>query len=87
MVRGEYRPPRRRTGGAREEAARAFVAGSLTVDELVRRYCTLVFAQKGNYQETARRLRDRRADREGEGGRGAVGAAQRESVPGSQVGA
>lgn len=35
--------------------------GSLTLGELERRYCTLVYAGTGNYQETARRLElDRR---------------------------
>jgi len=33
----------------------------LTADALVRRYCTLVYAQTGSYEETARRLQlDRR---------------------------
>ena len=44
MIRGE--PP----------AVGAFVAGSFTAEEMLRRYCTLVFAQTRNYQETARRL-------------------------------
>ena len=36
-------------------------SGSLTADELLQRYCTLVYLQTGNYQETARRLQlDRR---------------------------
>ncbi len=53
MIRGE--PP----------AVGAFVAGSFTAEEMPRRYCTLVFAQTGNYQETARRLGiDRRTVKE-----------------------
>ena len=53
LIRGE--PP----------AAGAILAGSLTAEEMVRRYCTLVFAQTGNYQETARRLGiDRRTVKE-----------------------
>ena len=37
------------------------IDGRLTADELLRRYCTLVYAQTSNYQETARRLQlDRR---------------------------
>lgn len=61
MVRSEYRPPR----GVREELAGAILAGSLTADEMLRRCCTLVFAETGNYQETARRLGiDRRTVKE-----------------------
>jgi hypothetical protein len=36
--------------------ADAFLAGSLTADQLLRSYCTLVYAQTGSYLETARRL-------------------------------
>jgi hypothetical protein len=32
------------------------LAGSLSADELLRRYCTLVYAQTGSYLETGRRL-------------------------------
>ena len=39
-----------------QDLASAFLGGAWTVEETVRRYCTLVFAQTGNYQETARRL-------------------------------
>lgn len=39
----------------------AITTGTLTADELLGRYCTLVFAQTGSYVETARRLQlDRR---------------------------
>jgi hypothetical protein len=50
MIRGTYRPPRPAPArrGAPDELARAVLAGSLTVDELVRRYATLVFAQTGS---------------------------------------
>jgi DNA-binding NtrC family response regulator len=56
MIRGRYSPPRAASGGVRDELAGAFLGGAWTVEETVRRYCTLVFAQTGNYQETARRL-------------------------------
>jgi len=56
MIRGVYRPARAASDGVRGELANGFVAGAFTVDDLVRRYCTLVFAQTQNYQETARRL-------------------------------
>ena len=32
------------------------VAGRLQVDELIRRYCTLIYAETGSYEQTARRL-------------------------------
>jgi ActR/RegA family two-component response regulator len=45
----------------RRGLAEALYAGELTAEELLRRYTTLVYAQTGNYQETARRLElDRR---------------------------
>jgi len=56
MIRGEYRPPRAAPAGVREECAQAFLAGSLSTEEMLRRYVTLVFADTGNYVETARRL-------------------------------
>ena len=56
MIRGAYRPARAASPGVHAKLADAFVAGAFTVEELMRRYCTLVFAQTGNYQETARRL-------------------------------
>jgi DNA-binding NtrC family response regulator len=56
MIRGRYSPPRPASAGVREELASAFLGGAWTVEETVRRHCTLVFAQTGNYQETARRL-------------------------------
>jgi hypothetical protein len=35
--------------------------GKLSAEEVLRRYCTLVFSQTGSYEETARRLEiDRR---------------------------
>jgi len=65
MIRREYRPPATAPRGAREELATAILAGTLTADELLRRYCTLVFAETRNYVETARRLGiDRRTVKE-----------------------
>ncbi len=38
--------------------------GELTADELLRRYCTLVYAATGSYEATSRRLKlDRRTVR------------------------
>jgi transcriptional regulator with AAA-type ATPase domain len=62
MIRGEYRPqqPRSQTPSASE----LLLAGAPTADELIRRYCTAVYARTGSYQETARRLAlDRRTVR------------------------
>jgi DNA-binding NtrC family response regulator len=66
LIRGSYQPLRARNGGpdARAAFVDAVLGGALTVDELVRRYCTLVYAQTRSYQDTARRLGiDRRTAR------------------------
>jgi DNA-binding NtrC family response regulator len=61
LIRRRYRPLDLRTMGAREGLAAEFASGELTVDEVVSRYCTLVYADVGSYQEAARRLQiDRR---------------------------
>jgi len=61
LVRQEYRPAQPRPLSSHEEFARAFTNGTLTADELLRRYCTLVYSQTGSYEETAHRLQlDRR---------------------------
>jgi len=41
------------------------MVGTLSAEEVLRRYCTLVYADTGSYQETGRRLGlDRRTVRE-----------------------
>ena len=62
LVRKRYRPPaRREPGGADDDVAAALGEGRVTARELLRRYCTTVYARTGSYQETARRLElDRR---------------------------
>ena len=61
LIRREYTPARPPPAGARDQLATDVRLGALTADELLRRYCTLVYAQTRNYQETARRLElDRR---------------------------
>jgi DNA-binding NtrC family response regulator len=55
LIRGEYRPSRT-ASNAGDELAAAMSAGTLTADDVLARYCTLVYAQTGSYQETARRL-------------------------------
>ena len=56
MIRGAYRPRRPLGRAAPDELTAAILAGSLSADALLRRYCTLVFARTGSYQDTARRL-------------------------------
>ncbi len=56
LIRGEYRPERTSSRGAANETAAAFEAGTLTADELLRRYCRHVYALEGSYEGAARRL-------------------------------
>jgi hypothetical protein len=54
LIRREYRP-----AGEGEEEDRFvadLVAGRLSADEVLRRYCKRVYAQSGSYEEAARRL-------------------------------
>jgi hypothetical protein len=55
LIRGEYEPRRavRDDAGALADAMRR---GTLTVDQLVQRYCAVVYGQTHSYRETARRL-------------------------------
>jgi DNA-binding NtrC family response regulator len=65
MIRGEYRPPRAGNPSARRRIADEVMGGTLSADDVLRRYCTLVYADTGSYQETGRRLKlDRRTVRE-----------------------
>jgi hypothetical protein len=58
MVRGEYHPPR--PAESRESPgvglAEAMAAGTLSAEDVLRRYCQLVHASTGSYKATARRL-------------------------------
>src|SRR5206468_8886175 len=56
LIRGEYRPRTARDGGPAEDLAAALRAGALTAEQLLARYCALVYAETRSYQETARRL-------------------------------
>ncbi len=61
LIRHEYRPPSAAPIASAERLAADLHAGRLTADELLRRYCKVVYAQTRNYEETARRLNlDRR---------------------------
>jgi DNA-binding NtrC family response regulator len=56
LIRRDYRPARIAAADPVEEFAAAARRGDLTADELVTRYCTIVYARAGSYEETARRL-------------------------------
>jgi len=55
LIRRDYRPSRS-TADPLDRLTLDFRNGSLTADELLSRYCTLVYRQTGSYEETARRL-------------------------------
>lgn len=56
LVRGKYAPPRATSARFDENLAQDLTMGSLTVAELMRRYCTLVYSRIGNFEEAARKL-------------------------------
>ena len=58
MIRREYRPAvtAHAIEDPRERLAAGITGGTLTADELLRQYCTLVYAKLENYEATARRL-------------------------------
>jgi DNA-binding NtrC family response regulator len=65
MIRGTYAPARAAAPDARARLLESVGSGALSAEDLLRRYCTLVYAQTGSYQETGRRLGlDRRTVRE-----------------------
>jgi len=56
LIRGEYRPPELSLDGDRDDLAGLIRGGTLDADELLRRYCTQIYAEVGSYEEAARRL-------------------------------
>ncbi len=56
LIRHEYHPARPGEAGAESELAAAVRTGELTAEELLSRYCTLVYARCGSYEVAARRL-------------------------------
>src|SRR5258705_4163486 len=56
LIRHEYRPAQLPGKSPHLSLAQAINAGTLTADQLLSRYCTLVHSQTKNYEETARRL-------------------------------
>jgi DNA-binding NtrC family response regulator len=68
LIRRAYTPAQstasQSTTDAHEELTQAILEARLTADELLRRYCQLVFASTGSYEATARKLKlDRRTVR------------------------
>jgi transcriptional regulator with GAF, ATPase, and Fis domain len=61
VIRKAYEPPRSPPRDAGEELLQDIHGSRLTAEQLLRRYCTMVYAQCGSYEEAARRLElDRR---------------------------
>jgi hypothetical protein len=61
LIRRDYRPSRAGAEDPVDQFAQDFRTGRLTAEQLLSRYCALVYRQAGSYEETARRLRlDRR---------------------------
>jgi transcriptional regulator with AAA-type ATPase domain len=54
LIRRDYRPSR--TVERKEDLAGDLAAGRLTAEQLLSKYCAVVYAQTGSYEETARRL-------------------------------
>jgi DNA-binding NtrC family response regulator len=63
MIRCEYRPAKVQIPplAMEDPVFGAALQGTLTADELLRHYCTFIYAQTGSYEETSRRIQlDRR---------------------------
>jgi hypothetical protein len=65
LIRRDYRPARSSAtdGGtdAIDEFSQDLRLGRLTAEQMLSRYCTIVYRQTGGYEETARRVQlDRR---------------------------
>jgi transcriptional regulator with AAA-type ATPase domain len=61
LIRRDYRPSRPKIQDPVERATQEFRNGSITAEQLLSHYCTLVYRHTGSYEETARRLQlDRR---------------------------
>jgi DNA-binding NtrC family response regulator len=56
LIRHEYHPPAAAPAAPGQELAAALAAGELTAEQLVQKYCKLVYQKTRNYEETARRL-------------------------------
>jgi transcriptional regulator with GAF, ATPase, and Fis domain len=56
LIRRDYRPLRVATQAPFDDIAGDLAEGRLTADELLSRYCALVYRRTHSYEETARRL-------------------------------
>ncbi len=58
LIRHEYHPPltEDRSAAPAQQLAEDLDRGAMTADELLKRYCTLVYSRTRNLEETARRL-------------------------------
>jgi transcriptional regulator with AAA-type ATPase domain len=58
LIRRDYRPPAAAPASADpvEQIAEEFRAGRLSAEDLLSRYCTVIYSRTGSYEETARRL-------------------------------
>jgi DNA-binding NtrC family response regulator len=56
LIRNEYRPQRASTADPSQDLATEIQEGNLTADEIVRRYCKIVYTRTGSYEAAARRL-------------------------------
>lgn len=57
LIRREYLPASRASAeDPRRAVAEEILASQLSAEEVLNRYCALVYAETGNYQESARRL-------------------------------
>ena len=56
LVRGEYRPARASRQDVEPDLAQQIEAGALSADELLQRYCAIVYRMSGSYEAAARRL-------------------------------
>jgi transcriptional regulator with PAS, ATPase and Fis domain len=56
MLRGDYRPASLPSTDARQRIASGILNGTFTADDLLRHYCTLLYATTRNYSQVAERL-------------------------------
>ncbi len=56
LIRREYLPVARSADDPRRAVAEEILTGTLSAEEILNRYCTLIYAETGSYQESARRL-------------------------------
>jgi transcriptional regulator with AAA-type ATPase domain len=56
LIRGRYVPTEAPPADVRDRLAAEFVGGQLTAEEMLQRYCTVIYAGTENYVEAARRL-------------------------------